>query len=491
MLQKQQYAVAMVGGAMALLLLGSTPDAQADGITVTRPAANAIVRETVPIRVASRDLPPNGYVSIDIDGQFVTARVLPQGSDAVYDWDTKAPYTTTDDPDTKKFLPDGSHTVTVSVYTNKNQLVGTQTIPVRLANKIPSVAERGVTLLYKWRLNDTMYYDRTTDLSQSTSTSAGTANGVSIDDTTTPATLIEASKIKFKRTVEDTEADDFLIRDLITPNGTLTRGVQAQIVSNLYPLKSQYRTVTQYGDVLSTMAPLGPGAHFAFSIPVMPARRVTIGDSWRSPLQVSLDWATTKPLTVSGESRLESFEWQDGYPTAKIRETYDGVAHFPVNPESSFSGATADKLHVERIVFFAYNSGRLIRTETTATYTGDAVKASTLSGGGRGGYPGGGEDGYPGAGGGYPGAPGLGGSILGGGIVRPGGLKGFGVAGAAGGYPGAPGGYPGAPGGYPGSPGGYPGSPGSLPGAGAYGGGAAAAAAVTTLKFTEITDIVP
>ena len=131
MLQKQQYAVAVVGGTAALLLLGGVNHAQAQGITVSRPAANAIVRETVPIRVASRDLPPDGYVSIVIDGQFVTARVIPQGDVPIYNWDTKAPYTTTDDPDTKKFLPDGNHSVTVSVYTNKNQLVGTQTIPVR------------------------------------------------------------------------------------------------------------------------------------------------------------------------------------------------------------------------------------------------------------------------------------------------------------------------------------------------------------------------
>ncbi|BDI34357.1 hypothetical protein CCAX7_64080 [Capsulimonas corticalis] len=490
MLQKQQYAVAVVGGTAALLLLGGALGAHADGITVTRPAANAIVRETVPIRVASRDLPPDGYVSIVIDGQFVTARVIPQGSGSIYDWDTKAPYTTTDDPDTKKFLPDGNHSVTVSVYTNKNQLVGTQTIPVRVANKIPSVAARGVTLTYKWRLNDTMFYNRTTELSQSvSSSSSGTTNGVAVDTSDAPATVVEASSLKFKRSVEDTEADNYLIRDLITPTGTLTRGVQAQVISAIYPLKSQYRTVTEYGDVLSTMAPLSPGAHYAFSIPVMPARRVTIGDSWRSPLQVSLDWATTKPLTVSGESRLESFEWQDGYPTAKIRETFDGPAHFPINPGSAFSGASADKLHVERVVYFAYNSGRLIRTETTAQYTGDPVKTPSLSGG-LGSSPFGGRGGYPGApGGAYPGAPGAG------------------YPGGAGRFPGAPGGggddsdpganpfgggYPGAPGGgYPGAPGGYPGrSPGGLPGGGAYG-GAAAVTMTTTMKFTEVTDIVP
>lgn len=476
MLQKQQYLVTM--GAAALLLTGQAPDTWADGISVTRPAANAIVRETVPIRVASRDLPLQGYVSIDIDGQFVTARVLPQGNAPVYEWDTKAPYTTPDDPDTKKFIADGSHTVTVSVYTNHNQLVGSQTVPVRIANKIPSVAARGVTLLYKWRLNDVMNYDRATELSQSTSSSAGTANGVAISDTTTPATPIESSKITFKRSVEDTEADNFLIRDLIRPLGVLTRGVQAQTISVMYPLKSEYRTVTQYGDVLSTMAPLGPGAHFSFSIPVMPARRVTIGDSWRSPLQVSLDWATTKPLTVSGESRLESFEWQNGYPTAKIREIYDGTAHFPVNPASSFSGATAEKLHVERIVFFAYNSGRLIRTQTVAAYTGDAVKSVGLSGGG---YSGGSR-----SGGGYPGASG-----------------GF-HGGSQGGYPSPDSGSPGAESrGYPGGSlgGGYPGGPssssdvtglnpfGGRPGSGAY--GVPAATQTTTMKFTEVTNIIP
>ena len=87
-----------------------------------------------------------------------------------------------------------------------------------------------------------------------------------------------------------------------------------------------------------------------------------------------------------------------------------------------------------------------------------------------GGFPGA-PGGYPGAPGGYPGAPGGYPGAPGGYPGAPGGYPGApgGYPGAPGGYPGAPGGYPGAPGGYPGGAGGgYPGSPGlpTLPGAG-------------------------
>jgi hypothetical protein len=78
---------------------------------------------------------------------------------------------------------------------------------------------------------------------------------------------------------------------------------------------------------------------------------------------------------VDGESRLESFEWENGYPTAKIHVTYNGPVTFPNNPGSAFSNAHIDNVNINRLVYFAYNSGRLISISTTMDITAPLTPA--------------------------------------------------------------------------------------------------------------------
>lgn len=353
--------------------------AAAQTLHVLRPINNAIVRETVPVRIAPGDLPAEGYVGISIDGEFRTARVIPSNKhDAVYDWDTKSSYITPNEPNTQKFVSDGPHTLTIKLYNTSGKSLGVQSITVKVANKI-SVPTQGIKLTYRWRPDLQQRYTRRTE--------AGTV----ADGTTGTNQTLQSSIIRFTRTVEDTTGGGYLIRDRILPGGVLVSRGQAQSVDALYNIKSKYRTVDTRGDVLGSMAPLSMGEHFGFSIPVLSSRRVSVGDTWQAPVEVSLDWASTKPATVNAESRLEGFEWQSGYPAAKIRETYTGPMTFtqmngngaaissPVSGLGLGAGSiTLPTVNYERIVYFAYNSGRLVRTETTVTLTADNSQLASL-----------------------------------------------------------------------------------------------------------------
>ncbi len=465
--------------------------AQAQTLHVLRPISNAIVRETVPVRIAPGDLPSEGYVGVSIDGQFRTARVLPANKhDAVYDWDTKASYATADDPNGKKFVADGPHTLNIKLYDTSGKSLGERTITVKVANKI-NVPTQGIKLAYRWRPDLQQRYTRRTEADTVADGAAGTNQ------------TLQSSIIRFTRTVEDTTGGNYLIRDRILPGGVLLNHNQPQSLDTLYNIKSKYRTVDTRGNILGSMAPLSMGDHFGFSIPVLSARRVSVGDTWQSPVEVALDWASTKPIKIDAESRLEGFEWQSGYPAAKIRETYTGPMTFvPMNatagvsqrfmPGISQSAGTANSsngsivfptVNYERIVYFAYNSGRLIRTETTLTLTVDNSQLTGLgfAGGATGsGFAFGSPSGsYPVPGGNYPTPDGAENPMS----LPPGG-------------PPLPGSYAGGPPGGFTPPGAYAGA-GGLP-SGAYAGGppngyggnfapAAPQSTTTNLKMTDIT----
>lgn len=464
------------------LPVGDAPAAGAGGIHLTRPINKATVRETVPVKLAPADFPDkDGYVSISIDGQFRTARALPAShDDPVYLWDTKANFGTEADP---KYLPDGTHAISVSLYNGQSKLLGTDTVAVQVANKISMPAGEGVMLKYQWSRSQRLRYQRHSILTAINPQMVGLPEA---NET------IQEAQVRYIRAVEHEGSGAWLIRDQVLPTekdsgkttpfvSYLTAHRQSIPLQALYTLKSDYRTVNAFGDVESHMAPLSPGDHFSFSLPVLPDRRISSGDSWQSSVDVSLDWATANPTTLKGvESRLEDFEWQNNYPTAKIIETYSGPATFTPQPNSGLPSFKAQTVKYERVIYFAYNAGRVIKMDATMNISADMnqaqITALGMGGAGSSGYGGGSTysgspyssgppSGYPGMSspGGYPGS-------------SPGGYEGS----SPGGYPGSsPGGYPGSsPGGYPGSsPASYPGmspsgysgsSPGGYPGS--YGG---------------------
>lgn len=82
---------------------------------------------------------------------------------------------------------------------------------------------------------------------------------------------------------------------------------------------------------------------------------------------MSLQWACERPTALRGTARLDSFEWEDAYPCAKIIETFSGPATFNLySPSGDIPPVQGATVKVTRTVWFAYTSGRLIHISTDA-----------------------------------------------------------------------------------------------------------------------------
>lgn len=360
--------IALSGGA-AWAQAPAVPEAAtapAGAIQIALPFNKAVVRESVPIKL--QDFPEGGYVSVSIDDRFITAQALPKKrTNPVYVWDTKASYTTPDDPNVPKTYSDGTHAITISVYDAQNKLVGKDTVSVQLANKINLPASQGITLAYPWKINLNLRYQRRTTLT------------VAPTDSTDPEQIIQQSLLRYRRTVENTTGGTYLIRDEALPvdksarptpfvSYVATRGATFPL-QNGFDIRARYRVVDTRGHILSEVGTQNGGTQLGFSIPVLPPRRVSAGAHWESPVKMTLDWTSPYPTTVTATSTLEDFEWQDRYPTAKIRETYTGPAKFIPGPGSPLPLILSQNIKFERVIYFAYNAGRVVRMETTLTLT--------------------------------------------------------------------------------------------------------------------------
>ena len=180
--------------------------APAGAIQIMQPFNKAVVRESVPIKL--RDFPAGGYVSVSIDGRFVTAQALPKQQGApVYVWDTKATYTDPDSPDTPKTYSDGVHAITVAVYNAQNKLVGQDSVSVQVADKINLPASQGIKLAYPWKTGLTLRYQRRTTLTAAPTAASAAAS----------AQVLQESLLRFERSVENASGGSSLIRDEVIP----------------------------------------------------------------------------------------------------------------------------------------------------------------------------------------------------------------------------------------------------------------------------------
>ena len=469
-----------LSGTAALAQAGPAPAAPAavapaGAIQISSPYNKAVVRESVPVKL--HDFPSTGYVAISIDGRFITAQALPKSRALpVYIWDTKATYTDPDSPDTPKTYGDGTHAVTIAVYNAQNKLVGQDSVSVQLANRINLPASEGIKLAYPWKTGLTLRYQRRTTLTAAATEAAASA----------PPQTLQQSLLRFERTVENVSGGASLLRDQVisVDKSARPKAFVSYVATHGLPqalgdgIHAEYRNVDARGRVLSQLTSQNTASSIGFSIPVLPPRRVSVGAHWETPVEISLDWTSPTPAKVTATSTLEDFEWQDRYPTAKIRETYEGPATFYPGPGSALPAIQSRAVKFERVFYFAYNAGRVVRTQTTISLTSTEPGLLNAS-------PTGGQGGYPGERGGYPGGRGGGnfGRIGNGGGYPGGGYPGSATPGYPGsatpgypggessdnnaGYPGSPGGYPGGGPGYPGGPGGYPGGyPGSPGGQG-------------------------
>ncbi len=343
------FALFLAACGSALIAVAAPPSkamADTNSFTLKQPLNNATVRETVPIRVPRNELDQSAYATVTIDGAFRAAPAAPEEGDKIFSWDTKNPFTTPDKPDQEQTTPDGSHTVVVDLYDHDSNLIAEATSTVKVANKISSLPD-GVHLMYKWRPNETISYNRHVDVVQ---TDGG------------QKTKIQSADVKLDRSVEDISNGEILLRDDVNGSGQITFGAAAnpEDLAQVYKLSSKYWTVDKFGALLTDNKPIGNGNHFGFCVPELPSQRVNTGDSWQTHLWAAIEWASDEPTFLRGTAHLDGFEWQDGYPTAKITETYDGMGRFNLIASSNVPPVEAGNVHIVRTVWFALR-GRICR----------------------------------------------------------------------------------------------------------------------------------
>jgi hypothetical protein len=450
-------AVCLAVCAVALSGFGSLANAHAQSaqapFTIRRPPDGATVREKVRIEIPRASIRPGGFVAFYIDDKFQVALAPTEGGNQAkpftYLWDTKASNT-----------PDGEHTIRAVLFEPaggagdgiSTDEKGSSSIHLTVANRIHN-GPHSLLLRYKYHEGEDLVYrqDSKQLLAQS-----------SLETGTTEDQEMSSVDSTHQIAVEDSSRDVALVRNKLTSLKVLESGQEYslggdQLSNSMYqeldPLGIvHYETGSNVG--LAEFTARGLPVNSTLELPLLPTSRVSIGETWRTPNQ-RLDLPGLPPSMqprVTLVNKLEDLEWESGYPTARIHQTFSGPIPLKVVPFGSME-ITSPNVKFERDIFLAYKSGTLIRTARTLTITGRSATpvGTTLTGPMAGGMPGmmrgGMAGGYPGMmRGGMPGMPGM----------MPG------AAGEmAGMVPGMPGGATGK-GGYPGMMrGGMPGMPGA------------------------------
>ena len=230
--------------------------------------------------------------------------------------------------------------------------------------------------------------------------------------------------------VEDVRPDVSLVRNKLTSLTILTGGQEtrfppSQLSNSMYqeidPVGAiHYETGTSSG--LEEFANQGLPVNNSLELPLLPSSRVAIGQTWHTTGQ-RLDIPGLPPSQqpkVTLLNKLVDLEWQNGYPTALIHQTFEADA--PVKTVSFGQiGISSPKIKFERDIFIAYKSGKLIKTLRTLSISGttsDQIgvnRGGSIPGAGGGMMPGGMMGGPGGMMGGSGGMMGGSGGMMGGG----------------------------------------------------------------------------
>ncbi len=470
-----------LGFGIAALGITSSAFAQTAPFTIRRPLDGATVREKVRVEIPRTSIKAGSFVAFFIDDKFVVAQapegdnkpkpmggVRPLGGATMappprkeadlskqpfyYIWDTKATKTSDGEHKLKAVLFDPAPGTTGMVEG------GSTEVKVTVANKIND-GPTSLLLRYKYREGESLEYSRTS----SAKLKGGEQQGAS----GTGDTELGAVRSKIVLGIEDSRPNEdlSLVRNKLTSLRILTNGQEVTATADQLS-ESMYQEIDSRGKVSYETGALTGFAEYANSgipvdntvgLPILPEAPIAIGDSWilaKQRLDIPGVPVALQPQ-VAINSKLDGLEWEAGRPAAKIRQTYTGELPEPVRVGGML--VTTPTIEFERVIYFAYKSGIILRTTRTLTIKGrtaDApMSAPTATAGGAGGgnmmaamMGRGGPGGMPagmmgGGGGGMPsGIPaGMMGAMRGGGM--PGGMPG-GMMGGPGGGSGMPSGIP-------------------------------------------------
>ncbi len=431
----------------SIIFGGATIFAFAQGsFTIVRPFDGSKVREMVKVLFPKNSVPDNsGYVGIFIDGKFLEA-VLPKLSrdKKYYEYalDTKT-------------LDDGSHKLEAKLYvdySNQPRIVDTSSVDITVANHSSiTIPEDGFQMKYRFNVGQERIYRLQQRIIQNVISEAQQnikgSRPFEIQEEGETLKLLYACDNKYSN-------GDGLIRMQVVPD----RGMHGREYS--------YLTIPDAGDTPkkyfpADMAPIYMriepngrevfgaipdyfgiegntgtvsrfGLYASFPLPTLPSQPKKPGDTWETRIQHgSFDLKNVHSVktvvdVIKARGDFLNVEWEMGHPCAKIRNTIAlGTGSLKNNPGASGTGASAggtkiedQKVSVEETVWFALDTGVVVKYFQDITVEGKGTFGLTAGGGGgNSGNPGG-----PSAAGQSGGGPGgaRGGKGKGGGAADPG-----------------------------------------------------------------------
>jgi len=382
--------------------------------TIRRPLDGATVRETVPIRISiPSDVPRTSvYVGIWVNGKFLEAVAPGESGDLVYQLDTKG-----------RKIADGKMSVEVVLYADLGEtarILNRSSIEVNLDNvtsiKIPA---DGVQIRYKFQPGREFSYTVNRRQIIATITEAQRRAGsraAELPLDSEPLRYLYAMENRYPvkggyeglvrmQPLPLKGKDYVFLRTNVNPEG------RRYLDFELAPI---YTRLTDTGREIFGSAPfyiplegsVGEGSRldlFAYlPLPVLPSRAVRPGDRWAAPFLIpDIDLERLyeqNKFTRPAESRatLESIEYTDGRPTARIRVSFAQGAGQGANAALA-QALGPQAVEFEELVWFDLGLGMPTRIERTITID---QRADGAGGGGAGG-------GAPTAGGGSGGGSGI------------------------------------------------------------------------------------
>lgn len=349
----------------------------AQSFTIRTPKSGETIRETYDLRIPSRGIPENAYISIFVNGRFVEATRPPMvGNDFVYKLNTV---------DLK--LPDGPATIEAVLYvdageTRPAQVLGRSTTNVVIDNATSITKNaNGFFLNYKYPVGRELTYaiKAQTAVSQISQAQALLGSrGLEIPS--------EEESFRYMLAYDNAYSDGSgMVRLMPLPdkgkdhafirlsNGELTK-VAASAMSPVY-----MRLSSKGREIFGTQVPYfgldglnGKTQRFDVFLriptPILPEKRVAPGDIWQGAFRMpNSDIGYGKSKTsdlVPARGQFEAVEYRNGVACAKIKTSIaTGAANLRNLNNLGFNSGQNQSLKLESTIWVSIKSGLMIRQE--------------------------------------------------------------------------------------------------------------------------------
>lgn len=360
---------------------------QASALTLLSPLPDQVVREYVKISIPIKELPPDFIASKDEapdkgrpflslyigeEGQenFVAAisgdAGIVKGDTVTFYWDSKAPYRDPKDPKVERYYKDGRYTLRVQLHDSFGKVMDSAKVSFILRNKIPrSNPAPAVWLFNRLAYGESHTYRVRAFVQVFETVGVGKSSGIGLPIL---GGLGLTSDCRVMLRVEDVRPDGiYMLRLKMGEEGFVSSfGKRVRLFQPGEPTPELYRLVDKFGNVIKRNM-FSRQAKYSITdiLPVLPRFGVKEGDSWPSKCNLKVEGITdTIPLT--GTSLLDSFEWQNGRECAKILSSWTGSSAIAI--DNGRIRSTDSTINANAITYFAYKTGKLVRSEITLEF---------------------------------------------------------------------------------------------------------------------------